>query len=328
MLSIYGLTYLVGCITFAVICYFRREQLLIPYSHCIHEQQGIYRWLCLEQSVVIIWICNVTILSGRLGYVLFYEAGYYLEHPWEIIQLYKGGMSFHGAVLGCIVATCWLTHNKLPSSICTRPPLNFTHAIRVKKSAQSPILLQRQRQAYTQVLSKDDVYSSRACDTKQQSIICRNTSWALTGWYFDCLSITALWLIPLGRFCNFLNGEAYGRVTEVPWGVIFLNVDLQVRHPSQLYESIAEGPVLAVILWLLAKCKKGWKFPGELALYFLAGYGVLRFGVEFTREADVTVGYLSNLTLGQILCLLQIIFSLVVLLQIHLKLSPRNINGQ
>lgn len=286
MLSLYGLTYFIGCISFAATCYIRHDQVLAIFSKSLLEQASFYRYFRLQQSGIIIWICTFTIIGGRLGYVVFYEAEYFLEHPLEIVQLYKGGMSFHGAILGCIVATCTLTLNKLLSLTKRFNQSQYQHEKHAEHSQYAP--------------------------TKP------NLKWYLTGWYFDCLSICALWMIPLGRICNFINGEAYGRVTTMPWGVIFLNVDLQARHPSQLYEATAEGPCLALILWWLAKLKKGWSFPGEFALHFLAGYGILRFGVEFSREADATIGYLAgNLTLGQILCLAQSIFAVLVLIKAH-----------
>lgn len=109
-----------------------------------------------------------------------------------------------------------------------------------------------------------------------------------------------------GRIGNFINGELYGRPTDVPWGIIFPNGGPYPRHPSQLYESFFEGMVLFIILFLL---RKNFKRPGVLCSIFLSGYGVMRFGIEFFREADYQMGYyLGNIfTMGQILCFIMIL---------------------
>ena len=121
----------------------------------------------------------------------------------------------------------------------------------------------------------------------------------------DLFVVTAPIGLGLGRIGNFINGELYGRVTQVPWGMIFPRGGPLPRHPSQLYESALEGGVLFVILWLM----KDKKVPagGMLAL-FLIGYGCFRFVVEFFREPDPQLGFvLGPLTMGQVLCILMII---------------------
>ncbi|MEE4241629.1 MAG: prolipoprotein diacylglyceryl transferase [Desulfopila sp.] len=109
----------------------------------------------------------------------------------------------------------------------------------------------------------------------------------------------------LGRIGNYINGELYGRVTDVPWGVVFPGGGPWMRHPSQLYEAFLEGLVLFIILWSLRGKSKDnprlWPQGTMLAL-FLSGYGFFRFMVEFTREPDPQIGYLLGpLTMGQIL---------------------------
>ncbi len=107
----------------------------------------------------------------------------------------------------------------------------------------------------------------------------------------------------LGRLANFVNGELWGRVTDMPWGVIFPHGGPLPRHPSQLYEAVLEGPLLYLALALLAR-KQAWRArPGFLSGAFLLGYGLARFGAEFFREPDPQLGFLlAGSTMGQVLC--------------------------
>ena len=159
--------------------------------------------------------------------------------------------------------------------------------------------------------------------------------------------------IPLGytfgRLGNFLNGELYGRITTMPWGVVFpdaekfssslpwvkeiaakigMNISNMSlvnlpRHPSQLYEAFFEGIVLWAIIWL---CRKHKKFDGTLACIYTGGYGIFRFIIEYFREPDADIGYriakdssapiytntsLLNFSTGQILCFLMILTAIL-----------------
>jgi phosphatidylglycerol---prolipoprotein diacylglyceryl transferase len=104
-----------------------------------------------------------------------------------------------------------------------------------------------------------------------------------------------------GRIGNFINAELWGRPTDVPWAMIFPNVDNTPRHPSQLYEFAFEGLVLFALLWWFSAKPRP---AGAVSGLFLLGYGVFRFGVEFTREPDGFLGLLSlGLSMGQWLSL-------------------------
>ena len=108
-------------------------------------------------------------------------------------------------------------------------------------------------------------------------------------------------LVPLGlaagRMGNFINAELWGRPAQVPWAMVFPNVDQAARHPSQLYEFALEGVALFVILWLFTLKPRP---RGTASALFLIGYGVFRFGVEYTREPDSFLGFLAlGLTMGQ-----------------------------
>jgi phosphatidylglycerol:prolipoprotein diacylglycerol transferase len=116
--------------------------------------------------------------------------------------------------------------------------------------------------------------------------------------------------IPLGytfgRIGNFINGELYGRVTTVPWGMYFpLDPTGRLRHPSQLYEAFFEGIVLFALLWLL---RKKSPFEGFMLSLYLMGYGTVRFFIEFFREPDQHLGsVLGPLSMGQMLCVLMVL---------------------
>jgi phosphatidylglycerol:prolipoprotein diacylglycerol transferase len=126
-----------------------------------------------------------------------------------------------------------------------------------------------------------------------------------------------------GRIGNFINGELYGRPTNVPWAMIFPSDRLHLpRHPSQLYEAFCEGLLLSGILWLLERraIKGGWYRPGLLSGAFLIGYGVIRFLLEFTRQPDPQLGFvLGPLSMGQLLSSLMIVAGAVILVITYSK---------
>lgn len=188
------------------------------------------------------WVTLGIILGGRLAYVVFYNPGYYLAHPLGVFQLWEGGMSFHGGVIGVFIA----------------------------------ILL-----------------------------FCRlnKLDWMRVGDYICCVVPIGLFT---GRLANFINGELWGRVTDLPWGVVFPTGGPLPRHPSQLYEAVLEGPVLLAILLLLFYRTDARLKPGRLGGTFLLCYGLFRFAVEFVREPDAQlIGFAqsSGLHMGQWLSL-------------------------
>ena len=186
----------------------------------------------------VLWITLGIIIGGRIGYVLFYNPGYFARHPLETIELWKGGMSFHGGFLGCMIAV---------------------------------VLFARRRDL--SILSLGDV----TCAAAPIGLL-------------------------LGRIANFINGELWGRPTDVPWAMIFPSGGPVPRHPSQLYEAVLEGlllfGLLAVLVW-------GWgalKRPGFIVGAFSSGYAVARTAGEFFREPDAQLGFLwAGLTMGMLL---------------------------
>jgi phosphatidylglycerol:prolipoprotein diacylglycerol transferase len=228
----YGLMYLLGFVAawFIIRTLARRRSLPL-------NAEGI--------SDLLFYIIIGVILGGRLGYVLFYNPGYYLQHPLASFAIWEGGMSFHGGLLGVVVAAI---------VFCRRRGL--------------PMLL--------------------------------------TG---DILVTASTIGLGLGRLGNFINGELWGRVTDIPWGVVFPGGGPLPRHPSQLYEALLEGVVLFAVLWLLHRRRVAAGIP--FFTFFLL-YGAFRFTVEFFRQPDAHLGFLwGGATMGQVLSLPMILFGLV-----------------
>ena len=185
----------------------------------------------------LVWATLGVVLGGRIGYVLFYQPGYYLQHPVEALYLWHGGMSFHGGALGVTLAI-----------------LLFTRARGLAVLAFSDIIAEA---------------------------------------------------IPIGLFCgriaNFINGELFGRETDVPWAMVFPNGGPMPRHPSQLYEAVCEGLLLFLLL-LFAEHRGARRRPGIVTGLFLSGYAVARMSGELFRQPDAQLGFLVfGTTMGQLL---------------------------
>jgi phosphatidylglycerol:prolipoprotein diacylglycerol transferase len=114
-----------------------------------------------------------------------------------------------------------------------------------------------------------------------------------------------------GRLGNYLNAELWGRSTDVPWAVVFPNVDDLPRHPSQLYECALEGVVLFTLLWWFSRKPRP---VGAVSALFLIGYGTMRFGIEYTREPDAFLGLLAaGFSMGQWLSLPMVLAGVVMM---------------
>ncbi len=124
--------------------------------------------------------------------------------------------------------------------------------------------------------------------------------------FADLVAVVAPVGLFFGRLANFVNGELWGRPAEVPWAMIFPRDPLQIpRHPSQLYEAALEGLALFALLNFLFWTRPAWRRrEGALAGVFLAGYGVARFLVEYTRAPDPFLGLIGGvISMGQLLSL-------------------------
>ncbi len=123
-------------------------------------------------------------------------------------------------------------------------------------------------------------------------------------------------LVPLslcaGRIGNFINGELWGRVTDMPWAMVFPGAGMLPRHPSQLYQAFLEGIVLFAVLWVFAKKPRP---TGTVAGLFLLLYGVFRFTAEFVREPDRHLGFIAFdwLTMGQLLTIPMIVTGAIII---------------
>lgn len=231
----YGLTYLIGI-------------LLGWWLLSLRVRNPMRGFTQEELSDIIFFTALGVILGGRLGYVLFYDFGLLLKNPLLLFQVWRGGMSFHGGLLGVVLAM-WYMSYKLK-----RPFLALTDLI-------APV-------------------------------------------------------VPVGlgagRIGNFINGELWGRVTDVPWAMVFPNAGDLPRHPSQWYEFLLEGVVLFIVLWCYSRKPRPL---GAVSGLFALGYGLFRCVIEFFREPDEQIGYLAFgwLTEGQLLSLPLILVGVALL---------------
>jgi len=202
----------------------------------------------------LIWYLVVGMLLGaRVVYVLVYGRAEYAAHPLEAFAIWRGGLSFHGAITGMAVA----------------------------------IALFARRYRYS-ILDVTDLVA-----------LC-----GAPGLFF-------------GRLGNFINGELYGRPSNVPWAMIFPTDPLHVpRHPSQLYEAFAEGVILSALLWWIdgVARARGWERPGLITGVFLIGYAIVRFSLEFARQPDAQLGLvIGSLSMGQLLSMIMLAVGVVLL---------------
>lgn len=155
-------------------------------------------------------------------------------------------------------------------------------------------------------------------------IVCRILK--LSAWTIADLAIIGVPLaLALGRCANFVNGELWGKPTDLPWGVVFGGSAGEIpRHPSQLYEAFLEGIVLFVILYSMSRKKK---LPPQGAFIgtFVLGYGVVRFLIEFVRVPDAQLGYLFGgfITMGQLLSLPLIVIGAALLFYAYKASRPQ-----
>ena len=203
----------------------------------------------------LIFYCAIgVILGGRLGYILFYDLPDFITDPSFVFKIWEGGMSFHGAFIGVIIAMYLASRKNKKSFLATTD--------------------------------------------------------------FIC-PLVPIGLM-LGRIGNFINGELWGKITTVPWGMIFPTGGNLPRHPSQIYEALLEGLALFLFLWIYsAKPRK----TGNVSAMFVIGYGTARIICEFFRKPDVQLGYIAFnwVTMGQLLSLPMIIIGVWILVRNRVK---------
>jgi phosphatidylglycerol:prolipoprotein diacylglycerol transferase len=228
----YGIMYLIG---FAAAWWLGRVRASRPGS----------TWKPVDVDDFIFFAMLGVILGGRIGYVLFYGTQYWAQDWAYPFKIWEGGMSFHGGLVGVLVAV-------------------------------AAFALRRGR-------SVADVFDFTA-------------------------PLPGIGLLA-GRLGNFINGELWGRETDVPWG---FRVDGVTRHATQLYEAALEGLLLFVVIWWFTSSPRPRLAPSGL---FLALYGASRFLVEFWRVPDAHIGYLAGgwLTMGQLLSLPMLLAGIALL---------------
>jgi len=206
----------------------------------------------------VLWVTLGIIIGGRAGYVLFYNLPYFIENPAQILQLWHGGMSFHGGFLGCVAAV-----------------MLFGWRRRIS------------------ILSLGDL----TCAVGPIGLF-------------------------LGRLANFINGELWGRTTDVPWGMVFPSGGPLPRHPSQLYEATLEGLVLLAILAMLVR-RGALRRPGMIIGAFAVGYGIARSFCELFRQPDPQLGFLwGGLTMG-ILLSVPLVLAGIAFIVVAMRRAPQ-----
>ncbi|WP_310294399.1 prolipoprotein diacylglyceryl transferase [Rhizobium sp. BE258] len=211
----------------------------------------------------VVWAALGIVLGGRIGYILFYDMPAVIESPIRAIQIWNGGMSFHGGITGTTIAM-----------------------ILFARKNSIPI-------------------------------------WSL----FDIVAGVVPIGLFFGRIANFINGELWGRLADVPWAVVFPSGGPFARHPSQLYEAGLEGIVLLSVLALLIYGFRALKSPGLISGVFVCGYALSRILVEFFREPDAQLGYLLGtgwLTMGMVLSFPMILLGLWAIMRARRQVALQN----
>ncbi len=198
----------------------------------------------------VFWATLGIIIGGRLGYVFFYKPDM-LANPIEIVKLWEGGMSFHGGLLGLVIAIGMFAR-------------------------------------------RNGLQLLRVID------------------YVGAVTPIGVFLV---RCANFVNGELWGRPTDLPWGVIFPGTgDGIPRHPSQLYEAGLEGLALFALMTFLFWRTDARYYPGRLAGAGLTWYATARFTLERVRAPDAGLEHLWwGLTMGQTLSIPVLLVGLYLL---------------
>jgi len=219
----YGLTYLFGFVVGLLLARYRASK----------PDSG---WKVDELGDVLFYIALGVILGGRLGSVLFYNTEAFLANPIILLKIWEGGMSFHGGLIGVLIAFY--------------------------------------------------LYGRSTNRT-----------------FFEVADFLAP-IFPIGlgagRIGNFINGELWGRITDVPWGMVYPHVGPEPRHPNQIYQFIGEGIIFFLLIWFWSSRPRPRM---AVSGFFLLFYGVYRFMIEFVREPDAHLGFIAFgwLTMGQLL---------------------------
>ncbi|HEX4712763.1 prolipoprotein diacylglyceryl transferase [Phenylobacterium sp.] len=222
--------------------------MILGWRYCVMLVRNAKLWRKAQPSTAVLQVDNLmlwlflgVLVGGRLGYVLIYGRGEFFARPWEIFEVWQGGMSFHGGFVGVAIALALFA-----------------------------------RANHLDLLRLGDLIAP--C--------------APRGLFF-------------GRLANFINGELWGRPTQLPWGVVFPNapdVPPVPRHPSQLYEAGLEGIALFLLLRLATHGLRWLPKRGANTGLFMLAYGAFRIGLENVRNPDLNMPHFPfGLTMGMML---------------------------
>ena len=273
----YALAYIVGLVLGWrwMVWLIRRDRLWTPGKPAMSVPQA---------DDFLFWATLGVILGGRLGYVLFYKTNMLWTATLEIFQIWQGGMSFHGGLIGVAVAAWWFTRQTHVNEE-QYEKLAAEHAVERAPDGKGS--------EYTRLGDKWVLKSeAEAARTKAKT---DKVDLLRLG---DIAAAAAPLGLFFGRIANFINGELWGRVTDAPWGMIFCNdrlrdqsggvcpAGVEPRHPSQLYEAALEGVALFAIINIAMLRFDTLRRPGMNVGIFLVAYGLFRALLETVREPD------------------------------------------
>ncbi|WP_261526440.1 prolipoprotein diacylglyceryl transferase [Burkholderia multivorans] len=262
----YGLMYLVGFIAAIVV---GRIRLKLPHV----AAQG---WTAKDIDDMLFYGVLGTVLGGRLGYVLFYKAGFYLSHPLDVFKVWEGGMSFHGGFLGVTLAMVLFAWQR------KRHWLQVTDFV-------APMVPTGLAAGRLGNFINGELWG-RVTDP--------GAPWAML--FPGAMRDDVAWL------------PKHPELVE-KWHLadVFMQYQMLPRHPSQLYEIALEGIALFFVLFFFARKPRPM---GAVSALFLIGYGLARFTVEFAREPDDFLGLLAlGLSMGQWLSLPMIVAGIALM---------------
>lgn len=239
----------------------------------------------MQADDFLFWATLGVILGGRIGYILFYNTSMLWEHPLGVFQIWQGGMSFHGGFVGVALAAYLFSRQRHVNEY----DFNAQATKRVVTEPPADKRGDYERVSNVGWLKKKDVEDLRNKTRTDKVDLLRLGDLAAAA--------TPIGLF-FGRIANFINGELWGRPTDLPWGMVFCNLHIQSenggncpagmepRHPSQLYEATLEGIVLFTIINIATLKFDSLRRPGMNTGLFLVFYGLSRAVLETVREPD------------------------------------------
>lgn len=264
------------------------------------------------------------ILGGRLGYVLFYPKGDFLSNPLTIFKVWEGGLSFHGGLIGVVLAFIWFARrNTVPvlrlGDCCALAVTPGIFCVRMANFINSELWGRVTTDAVPWAMRfPRDPDAMRALGLNRVGTDIRGIELAIQ---YAFTKTDAAWKSLLEH----VGPDALNRLesmrSRLDWNEVMPQVPL--RHPSQIYEGLAEGVVVGLLLFFLYRKTKGRLRPGVYGAVFLLGYGLFRLFLENYRQPDDHIGqggfFFGGITMGQILCGAMVLAAVLIL-----WLAPRN----